>query len=140
MKSIEESVETKAPTKRVWKAWSDMYHWKAAGGSKSFQKGFKGYSLQRGGKKVPFRVTNVKKGEAFTTVWKSFLVKMIFRYELKRMPKGSLITCRVKFGGFLGWAARFFLVSKVRKNLSESLNQFAEQLDLSQRQGRMKSF
>lgn len=137
---LEESVETKAPAKKVWQAWSDMYHWKAAGGKRSFYKGKTGYSLGRGGKKVPFEVTDVKKGEEFTTVWKSFLVKMVFRYELKKLPKGALIKCSVRFGGLFGWIAQFFLRKKIRKNLKDSLNQFADQLNMSQKFGKMKRF
>lgn len=131
MKPIEESITTKAPAKKVWQAWTDMYQWKASSG-KSLKEGFTGHIVERG-RKVPFKVIDIKKGEGFTTIWSSFLVKMIFRYEVKQQPRGSLITCSVRFGGIFGLIARFFLKKKVRKNLSASLQQFAEQLDMREK-------
>lgn len=125
---LEESVITKAPAKKVWQAWSDMYRW-----NQGMKSGKKGYVMKQTGHKVPFYIVDVKKGEEFTTIWKSFLVKMYFRYMVSPKSKGSLIRCRVKFGGAMGWAAQFFLRSKVKKNLSETLYRFAEQLDLGEK-------
>ena len=65
---LEESITTKAPVKKVWQAWSDMYHW-----NQGMKTGKKGYVMKKAGQKVPFYVTDVKKGEEFTTIWKSFL-------------------------------------------------------------------
>ena len=132
---VEESIITKASPKKVWQAWSEIYHWK-----KGIKSGGKGYVMKRGGQKVPFYITNVKKGESFTTIWKSFLVKMYFHYKVLPRSKGAVIKCRVNFGGILGWASQIFLRSKVKKNLSETLNQFANQLDLGQKQKKMRRF
>ena len=109
MKPLQESIITKAPAKKVWKAWVDMYQTKS-GGKANFKEGYKGYGIERG-KKVFYKLVDIKKGEGFTTIWKSFFVKMIFRYEVKQQPKGSLITTTVKFGGLCGWVAKFFLRS-----------------------------
>ena len=138
MKPLEESVVTKAPAKKVWKAWSEMYQTKSMG-KNAFKEGHKGHIVERG-RKVPFKIVDIKKGEGFTTIWRSFLVKMIFRYEVKQQSKGSLITCTVRFGGLLGWIARLFLKKKVKKNLAASLKQFAEQLNMSQRKVSMRAF
>lgn len=134
MKNIEETVVTKAAPKRVWQAWSEMYHWKQA-------KGMKGHMTGYGGKKVEFKIIDVKKNEQFTTEWKSLLVKMRFMYRISPVNnKGSKITCRVKFGGVFGWLTRLFLKKKIKNNLSKSLNQFAEQLNAFQKQKRMQMF
>ena len=138
MKPIEESIVTKAPAKTVWKAWVDMYQMKS-GNINAFKEGFKGHVIEKG-RKVPFQLVDIKKGEEFTTIWKSFFVKMIFRYEVRQQSKGSLITTSVRFGGMFGWVARFFLRSKMRKNLANSLEQFASQLDMSQRKVQIRSF
>jgi hypothetical protein len=139
MKPIKASATTKAPAKKVWQAWMDMYQWKATSGKGSFKEGFTGHITEKG-RKVPFKVKDVKKGEGFTTVWSSFLVKMIFRYEVKQETKGSLITCTVRFGGIFGFIARLFLKNKVRKNLSASLEQFAEQLDMSSQKVQIRGY
>ena len=139
MKPIQESMITKAPAKKVWKAWSDMYQMKTGVGKKGFKEGHKGHVIEKG-RKVPFVIVDVKKGEGFTTVWRSFLVRMKFRYEVKQQAKGSLITCSVRFGGLFGWVARFFLRNKVRKNLAKSLEQFANQLDMSQKKVQIRTF
>ncbi|KPK32953.1 MAG: hypothetical protein AMS24_02665 [Chlamydiae bacterium SM23_39] len=134
MENIEEKVVTKAAPKRVWQAWSDMYHWKQAKGTKGYMSGY-------AGKKVAFKIINVKKNEEFTTEWKSFLVKMKFIYQVKPINnKGSTISCRVRFGGMFGWLTRLFLKKKIKNNLSKSLNQFAEQLNAFQKHKRMKMF
>ena len=138
MKPLQESIITKAPAKKVWKAWVDMYQTKS-GGKATFKEGYKGHVIERG-RKVPYKLIDIKKGEGFTTVWRSFFVKMIFRYEVKQQAKGSLITTKVKFGGLFGWIARFFLRSKMRKNLAKSLEQFASQLDMSQQKVQMRKF
>jgi hypothetical protein len=136
--AIYESVETLAPSKKVWKAWAEMYHWKSA--TKN-SKGFSGSTFNESGKKVPFKVVKIEKGKEFTTIFRSFLVTMKFKYELKGLEKkGSLIKCSVKFGGLLGWIAKFFLRKKIKKNLSESLGQFAEQMDMMQNRGKIRSF
>jgi hypothetical protein len=137
MKPIQESALTKAPAKRVWQAWTDMYQWKA-NAKGSFKDGFSG-NITENGRKVPYKIIDIKKGEGFTTIWKSIFVKMVFRYEVKQQSKGSLITCAVRFGGLFGWIAALFLKSKVRKNLSASLEQFAGQLDLTQK-GQIRGF
>jgi hypothetical protein len=138
MKPIEESMVTKAPAKRVWKAWVDMYVARS-GGKAIFKDGYKGYVIEQG-RKVPFQLVDIVKGEGFTTIWKSFFVKMIFRYEVKQQAKGSLITASVKFGGSFGWVARFFLKSKMRKNLSKSLEQFVSQSDMTQPKIQIRGF
>jgi hypothetical protein len=136
MKPIEESIITKAPAKNVWKAWIDLYQMKTGG---KFKDGFSGHIIERG-RKVPFKITDVIKGEGFTTIWSSFLVKMIFKYQVKQQAKGSLITCEVKFGGPFGWIAKIFLKGKVRTNLANSLEQFANQLDMSQKKVQIRTF
>lgn len=138
MKPIEESIVTKAPAKVVWKAWVDMYQMKS-GNKNAFRDGFSGHVIEKG-RKVPFKMIEIKKGESFSTVWKSLFVKMIFRYEVKQQSKGSLITTSVSFGGLFGWVARFFLRSKMRKNLAHSLEQFASQLDMTQRKVPIRGF
>lgn len=138
MKAIQESIVTKAPAKKVWKAWVDMYQTKSVGKA-SFKEGFKGHVVERG-KKVPYKLVNIVKGEGFTTVWRSPFVKMIFRYEVKQQAKGSLITASVKFGGLFGWVAKIFLKSKMRKNLAKSLEQFASQLDMTQTKVQIRKF
>lgn len=138
MKPIEESIVTKAPAKKVWQAWVDMYQTKSVGKA-NFKEGFKGHVIERG-RKVPYKLINIVKGESFSTVWSSLFVKMIFRYEVKQQAKGSLISASVKFGGLFGWVAKFFLRSKMRKNLSKSLEQFASQLDMTQKKTQIKMF
>lgn len=138
MKAIEESIVTKAPAKKVWQAWVDMYQMKS-GGKALFKEGYNGYVKEKG-KKVAFKLVDITKGESFSTIWKSFFVKMVFRYEVKQQAKGSLITTSVKFGGMFGWIARIFLKTKMKKNLASSLEQFASQLNMSQQKVQIRNF
>lgn len=138
MKPIQESITTKAPAKIVWKAWVDMYQAKT-GGKPIFKEGYKGFIVE-GGRKVSFVLKDIIKGQSFTTVWKSPFVRTKFSYEVKQISKGSLITTTVRFGGLFGWISRLFLKSKIKKNLSKSLEQFASQLDMSQQATKMRKF
>ena len=110
-----------------------------SGSKNGFKEGVTGHVIERG-RKVPYKIIDIKKGEEFTTVWKSIFVKMVFRYEVKQQSKGSLITAGVNFGGIFGWIARLFLRSKMRKNLAASLEQFASQLDMSQKKVTIRGY
>ncbi len=129
MKPIKVEVFTKAPAKRVYQAWSDMYQSKTGG---NFKEGYKGNIMEMG-KKMPFEVRKVKKNESFTIVWRSFLAKIIFTYMVEKAHKGSTISCAIRFGGPFGWVGRIFLKNKMKKNLRQMLFSFAEQMDMMQK-------
>lgn len=132
MATLEESVITSAAPKKVWRAWSEMYHWKTL---KSKKNGVKeGFIIEKNGKRVPFKIIDIKKFEHFTTIWKSLFVKMKFKYEVKSRTKGSIISCKVYFAGIFGWATSIFLKKKIKKDLVKSLSTFADQLDMSKNQ------
>lgn len=129
MKPIKVEVFSKAPAKRVYQAWSEMYQAKTGG---NFKEGYKG-NITEMGKKMPFEIKQVKKNDSFTIVWRSFLVRIIFTYAVKQEHKGSTISCKVRFGGPFGWVGRIFLKNKMRKNLEDMLSSFAEQMNMMQK-------
>ena len=126
---VEEQIETKAAPKKIWQAWNEAYR---KGGpekkKEGFKEGTKGKVASKG-KSVRFEIIDVKKNETFTTLWKSFLVKFFFIYSVKSLPKGSVITCRVKVGGFLGFLVAPFLKKKIRKNVQSFLQDFVYQIE-----------
>lgn len=136
MKPIKVEVFTKAQAKRVYQAWSDMYQSKTGG---NFKEGYKGYITEMG-KKMPFEIKKVDKNEGFTIVWSSFFVKIIFHYAVKQEDKGSTISCQVKFGGLFGWVGSLFLKKKMKKNLTEMLTAFAEQMNMFQKGSHIRTF
>lgn len=128
MSYIEESIETRASSKRIWQAFSEAYKRK---GQTGFKEGSKGYVSSQG-KSLPFEIIDVKKGEAFTTLWKSWLVKFYFIYSVEEMEKGSRISCHVKVKGPMGFLVAPFLKKKLRKNVKQFLEDFTFQLEQSQ--------
>ncbi|MFA5250034.1 MAG: hypothetical protein WC371_01325 [Parachlamydiales bacterium] len=136
MQPIKVEVFTKAPAKRVYQAWVEMYQAKTSG---NFKEGYKGYITEMG-RKMPFEIKEVKKNEGFTIIWSSFVVRIIFKYAVEQAEKGSKISCRVRFGGLFGFAVRLFLKKKMIKNLTEMLSSFADQLSLVQKGARIRSF
>jgi hypothetical protein len=128
MAYIEESIETKTAAKRIWQAFVETYKRK---GQTGFKEGSKGYVSSQG-KSLPFEIIDIKKGESFTTLWKSLLVKFYFIYSVEELDKGSRITCHVKVKGPLGFLVAPFLKKKMRKNVRQFLEEFAFQLEQSQ--------
>lgn len=126
---VEEQIETKAAPKKIWQAWNEAYR---KGGPEKKKQGFKEGAkgkIASKGKSVPFKIIDVKKNETFTTLWKSFLVKFYFIYRVKQLPKGSLIMCRVKVGGALGFLVAPFLKKKIKKNVKTFLHDFVYQVE-----------
>ena len=126
---VEEQIETKAAPKKIWQAWNEAYR---KGGPEKKKQGFKEGTkgkVSSKGKAVPFEIIDVKKNETFTTLWKSFLVKFYFIYSVKQLPKGSIITCKVKVGGPLGFLVAPFLKKKIRNNVKTFLQDFVYQVE-----------
>ena len=135
MQPVKVEVFTKAPAKKVYQAWSEMYQTKTGG---NFKEGYKGF-ISEMGKKMPFEIKKVQKGEGFTIVWRSFLVRIVFCYAVKQADKGSNISCKVRFGGPFGWVGSVFLRKKMRKNLTEMLFSFADQMNMYHKGPRMRT-
>jgi hypothetical protein len=139
---IVEKVKTKAPPKKVWKAWADTYNWsskgeKSSSKEKGFKQGRKGFVRDGKGKKASYKIISMHNGKDFTMTWGSILLKMIFHYTVTPQPKGSIVECKVKFGGLFVFPISFFLRKKMRKNVAESLHRFVQQVEMSQPQRKM---
>lgn len=124
MKAIEESVESRAKPSFVFNLWSDKY---IKGG---LEAGKKGYVVNEKKKGIKFKISDVKKNESLTVIWYSHFVKLIFLHEVKKIDKGSKITCKVKLKGMFAFILKPLIANKIRKNLQLSLTQFARDLNL----------
>jgi len=142
MMPIIEEVKTKAPPKKVWKAWADTYNTtnietRASSSQKSFREGKKGHIRDKSGKKATYRITNLIQGKTFTMSWGNIFFRMYFRYLVTPQTKGAIVSCKVKFGGLFVFPVSFFLRKKIRKNLSESLHRFVQQVEMQMPQRRV---
>jgi hypothetical protein len=138
---LKENIKTKVAPKKVWKAWADTYNWSnkkdhISSKQKGFKSGKKGTVVDSSGRKAGYKIINIEPGKSFTMVWGSIILRMYFCYKVIPQPKGSIISCNVRFGGILVFPVSFFLRKKIRKNLKDSLHQFANQLEMSQPQQR----
>ena len=143
MKLVIEKVKTKVPPKKVWKMWADTYNWSGnkdrfSSGQKGFKEGKKGFVRDQKGRKAGYKITKLEQGKSFTMVWGSIFLRMYFKYLISPQPKGCIITCKVKFGGIFVFPVSFFLRKKVKKNLSDSLHQFVDRLEMQQMQPQMR--
>ena len=142
MVPIVEKVKTKAPPKKVWKAWADTYNMsskgeKASSKEKGFKQGRKGFVRDGKGKKASYKIISMQNGKTFTMTWGTIFLKMIFQYSVLPQSKGSIVECKVKFGGIFVFPVSLFLRKKMRKNITESLHRFVQQVEMSQPQPRI---
>ena len=93
MAKLTVSVITKASSKKVWEAWLNMHQSASSKGKKNFKEGYSDQLIENG-KKISYKIIDVKKGEGFTTVWNSPFIKMHFRYEVQQEKKQGLITVK----------------------------------------------
>jgi len=142
MKAIVEQVKTKAPAKKVWRAWADMYNMsskkdKSSSKEKGFKEGHKGYVVDKGGKKATYEITQLEPGKSFTMSWGNIFLRMFFHYSVQEEPKGSTISCRVTFRGIFAFPGALFIRKKIKTNLIEMLHRFAQQVEMPMPQRRI---
>ena len=70
MTPVVEEIKTKAPPKKVWKAWAETYNQsskmdKATSNQKAFKEGKKGYVVDNRGKKASYKITKIIPGKSF---------------------------------------------------------------------------
>lgn len=101
---MEEQIETRVSPNLVWDLW------KRAIQDKKY-------------------IAEVKEGEGFSLICKTFFVRMIFTHSVKPSLKGSVITYSVKIKGFFAPIVRYFLGEKMRKNIAYVLQSFVKELE-----------
>jgi len=129
---IEEKVFTSSPSKKVWRAWQQMNNLPTKKETKinAFKNNQKIFVENGKGGKTAFKIFDVEEEKSFKMIWYSFLVNMIFFYTVEQQKRGSLISCKVAFGGMFGWLVKFFLKNRVKKELENTLKEFAYRLDM----------
>ena len=123
---IESVIQTKVSPDRVWQSWRQTH---------AMEKGFapnqKGKLKTQGGSKFSYRILDVREGESFTILWKSYFVRLIFTHTVTPQAKGSEISYRVQVRGLFAWPVRYLLREKIRRNLGLILKALVYQLERS---------
>ena len=127
MRTLEEKIETKAPSSTVWKAWKDLY--KKNVDKSGFSVGKKAYIAPQKGSAIPFIIHDIREGQSFTTVWRTYFVRFIFQYQVEKASKGSIIRCKVLFRGLFSYPFVLLLKRRIRKYVKSSLEQFKNQIE-----------
>lgn len=123
---LEEEITTKVPLNDIWEVWNRIYSLSSASG---FVKGGRGKVCSTNKKKASYEIIEVKDHEYFKVRWKGFFTNLLFTYFVKRRLPGSMIKVKVEFRGLLGWMSFFFARKNVRKNISDILKQFTQNLE-----------
>ncbi len=127
MRTLEETIETKASSAIVWKAWKDLY--KENVDKSGFSVGKKAYASPKKGAPIPFIIHDIREGQSFTTVWRTHFVRFIFQYQVEPASKGSIIRCKVLFRGLFSYPLVLLLKGKIRQYVKNSLEQFKGQIE-----------
>ena len=128
---IEEKVFTSTPAKKVWRAWQQMNNLPTKKEKINAFKSNKKIVVDNGkGGKTAFKIFDVIEEKSFKMMWYSFLVNMTFFYTVEQQKRGSLIDCKVAFGGMFGWVTKLFIKNKVKKELSNTLKEFVYRLEM----------
>jgi hypothetical protein len=113
---MEEILEAAVSPQTVWEAWSKAHA--LHGGQKgNSQNGFR------------YQVLDVREGESFSILWKTFFVRMIFTQRVKPSRRGSEISYHVRIKGPFAWPVRWVLGNKIKKNIRLVLNAIVKQLE-----------
>jgi hypothetical protein len=123
-----EEVRVYNSSKAVWNMWTKMNNWPSDEKVDVFTSDKKMHVIDEKNKRSTFKIEDVIKGKSFKMVWYSFLMDMIFFYEVKDDEKDCIVTCRVNLRGFFSLPIRYFLKRKIQKHLSFSLREFANKL------------
>lgn len=118
---MEEKIEARVPSQVVWEAW-ERAHLKMEAGQK-------GISKAEGKSKFRYEILDVKKGERFSILWKTFFVRLIFTHTVKPIRNGSEITYSVQIKGLFAWLVRWFLGDKIKKNIGLVLKTIVRELE-----------
>lgn len=117
---MEEQIEARVSPSAVWKAWEKAHMGSDSEGAR--------FEIRKKGK-LEYKIFDLKEGESFSIVWKSFLVRLIFQHRVEPIEKGSLITYKVAIKGPFGWLVRWFIGEKIRKNISSVLKAVVKELE-----------
>jgi len=91
--------------------------------------GKKGVSKGAGHSGFKYQIQEVIDGKSFSILWKSFLVRLVFTYQVEPLSKGSEISCSVTIRGLLSKPVQWFLGNKIQKNLKAALHSLVRQLE-----------
>ncbi|MBU6384010.1 MAG: hypothetical protein KGQ49_05870 [Verrucomicrobia bacterium] len=111
---MEEQIEARATPAEVWKLW---------------QRAHPIESGQKGKDKFRYQILDVKEGEAFSIVWKSLFVRLVFTHKVQPTEKGSMISYHVQIKGPFAWAVRRLIGNKIRNNLQLVLKAIVKELE-----------
>lgn len=113
---MEEVLEAAVSPQTVWEAWSRAHA--LHGGEKGrAQNGFR------------YQVLDVREGESFSILWKTFFVRMIFTQRVRPSRRGSEISYHVQIKGPFAWPVRWVLGGKIKKNIHLVLKAIVKQLE-----------
>ena len=118
---MEEQIEVRVPPEEVWAVWERAH---ALHGQKGIREGQKGKDQFR------YEVLDVKKGESFSILWKTFFVRLIFTHRVEGTKYGSQISYKVQIKGLFAWPVSWLLGEKIRKNIGLVLKGVAKDLEI----------
>jgi hypothetical protein len=120
---MEETIETKVDAKEVWQAWERAQR---ANGELGIQAGQKGKNQFR------YQILNVKKGESFSILWKTFFTRLVFTHSVAPISGGAKISYKVQFKGLFALPVKWLLGAKIQKNLNYVLKAMVKELEAVQ--------
>lgn len=118
--------QTRLPATVIWAAWLKSHE---ASGLSQMHSGKKGVSKGAGHSGFKYQIQEVIDGKSFSILWKSFLVRLVFTYQVEPLSKGSEISCSVTIRGLLSKPVQWFLGNKIQKNLKAALHSLVRQLE-----------
>lgn len=114
---MEEKIETRVSSEKVWASWEKAYHKQ------------KGTTANEKGKDFKYQVLDVVPGEQFTILWKTLFVRLFFSHRVSPTKWGSEICYSVRIKGPFAWPVRWLLGNKIRQNISLVLKAIVRQLE-----------
>lgn len=121
-----ETRRTHLPASFIWQAWVQSH---LAHSQTTLQNGAKGELQPQGKKRIGYEITDVLPGVRFSTVWKLFLVRLVFEHEVRPFDIGSEVRYGFQIKGPLAWVLRPLLSSKIRWQVKSALSAFIENLE-----------
>ena len=115
---MEEQIESTVRPAEVWRAWERAYGLTSSDGTGQI----------REKDRIRYEIFNVKQGECFSILWKTFLVRLIFSHSVLPIDKGSKIVYKVQIQGLFAWPIKFLIGSKIQKNMRHVLRSFGKSL------------
>lgn len=113
---------TRLDPKIVWRAWTQAH-------KTELKNGAIGHVQPEGKKGVSYEIAGVVPGVSFSTVWKSFLVRLVFEHTVRPLDIGSEVRYGFRIEGPLAWILRPLLRNKIGLHVKNALHTFIQQLE-----------